>query len=317
MSDMLSPPQRKLLHMTERLRKWLYGAMPMPAPPLVEISPTAVCNASCPWCFYSGKQSGEMIDSSAMLEALTNMAEFGVRAVNWTGGGEPTLHEGFNSFVAHAKAIGLKQGLFTNALSPSHEVEDPGAFSWIRISLTDEYLLYLSPARVQRYAEATRVGICLNLTAENARFAKDIALAARGMGCSYFQVRPALERYWKDQVQLPVPEDLRELATPEFRVSLSEYKFVDCCRPKPYHLCYGGTWCPSIDYRGDVRWCNYHFDRADRTWGNIGDAPFDEIFQRLPQCCPVLLTCQNECKHHEINKVLYELQERCEDPEFI
>ena len=83
---------------------------------LVEIAPTSYCNANCPWCFFKGISVCKRIKDKVMLRVIREMHDFGVKAINWTGGGEPTLHPQFELFVCLAAGLGMKQGLFTNGL---------------------------------------------------------------------------------------------------------------------------------------------------------------------------------------------------------
>ena len=123
-------PQSKLLWHGDRVKNWLEGSTPSPV--LVEIAPTGFCNASCPWCFFKDKNTGGSIDTGVMLKTLKDLKKMGVKAINWTGGGEPTLHSDFERFVNRAHELGLEQGLFTNAY-----IEVPPTFKWVRISLTN------------------------------------------------------------------------------------------------------------------------------------------------------------------------------------
>ena len=110
---MIFAPQAKILKHYDRIQKWLEFSHTDPI--LFEIAPTGYCNASCPWCFFVNRKTNEIIDKQIMLEALFSMKLLKVKAINWTGGGEPTLHPFFATFVLTASKLGLKQGLFTNA----------------------------------------------------------------------------------------------------------------------------------------------------------------------------------------------------------
>ena len=197
-------PQSKLLWHGDRVKSWLEGATPPPV--LVEIAPVGYCNASCPWCFFKDKNDGGRIDPKVMLNTLRVLKWRGVKAVNWTGGGEPTIHPDFESFVYRAKELGLEQGLFTNAY-----VEVPNLFKWVRVSLTDREFDFKTPKGY--------FGVCVNLL-PNTKEEKLIEWCrkARDLRARYFQVRPALIGHWSKQPILTPPVYLKDFETPEFKV---------------------------------------------------------------------------------------------------
>ena len=104
-------PQSKLFWHGDRVKSWLEGATPSPV--LVEIAPTGFCNASCPWCFFKDKRGGS-IDTDVMLKTLNVLKKMGVKAINWTGGGEPTLYENLPALLRDIKNEGLLTKSDTN-----------------------------------------------------------------------------------------------------------------------------------------------------------------------------------------------------------
>ena len=293
-------PQNKLLRHPERIAEWLRTGRTRPI--LIEVDPTGYCNATCDWCFYNGQKTGVNINSKHLLKAIKKMKPL---AVNWTGGGEPTLHPHFNYMTQEVAKMGIEQGLFTNCLKDMGV--NPKLFKWIRVSLTNTYFKGMDTDLLRYYADQTKTGVVLNLTPENAMYADLMCRQARDLGVAYFQVRPALNRRGVTNIEIP---DLKHLETDNFRVFLTEYKFDDAQRPHSYDKCYGYHFCPVIDYNGDVRACNYHFDRY--AFGNISDMKLT-----IPDHVAVCDDCQVCCKNHEINKVLFALSQEQEDENFI
>ncbi len=289
-------PRAKLLRHGDRLRSWFKGEVSLPI--LVEIAPTNSCNASCPWCDFKGKHGTININKAIMLSTLKELIRTGVKAINWTGGGEPTLHPNFNEFVAEAHRLGIEQGLFTNAYT---EIENPEVFKWIRISLTDEEF-----EPIQR--PGGHFGICVNmLITTSGKKLREWCKYARDMGASYFQVRPALQGNYKKQSFLLPPGYLKEYETRDFKVILSDYKFMDATKPHGYSRCYGYHFCPSIDWCGKVGVCLYRMDEEKYVFGDLNKQTFTAIWHHK-RVAEGLVNggCQNCCKNHEINKLLFE-----------
>jgi len=76
------------------------------------------------------------ISTTKACEILADASRCGVRAVQFTGGGEPTVHPAHIEIFRHALKLGLECSLVTNGalLRPDWE-EVYGKFSWIRVSL--------------------------------------------------------------------------------------------------------------------------------------------------------------------------------------
>ena len=309
---MIFYPQAKLLYHGERVKKWLEGEKTYPI--LVEIDPNDYCNAKCPWCIFRGYDTGTNIDSKVLLKALKELRVKGLKAISWTGGGEPTLHPDFNFMVEECHKYGLKQGLFTNGIGSKRV--DPKLFSWVRFSLTDKYYNGLNKDLVEEYRQHTTVGITVYIVPENEHLLLDFARKAKEMRFAYFQVRPALARDFVNQANIHLPVELKKLETNDFKVTLSGYKFNDFQKRPEYKECYGYFFCPTIDHRGDVRVCNYFLDDDKYKLGNIHEKSILEIIDNYPESIKVTENCQICCKNNEINKILYAVK-NIEFPDFL
>jgi hypothetical protein len=290
---MIFDPVGKLLWNGDRVKEWLETGRTRPV--LVEIAPTAFCSASCPWCFFRNRKNDISIDSHKMMEILEDLVAIGIKAINWTGGGEPTLHLHFKDFVAGADQLGIKQGLFTNGYQ---EIPLQDKFTWIRISLTNGGLKKIIKPDVP-------FGICVNQIYEQTeKDLRNLCEDAQKIGARYFQIRPALSGDCAHQPDLIQPGYLKEYARKGFDVYVTEYKYRECIRDKDYGKCYGYFFCPSIDWEARLSTCLYlsgdkRFVLADLKSHRLVDA-----WPKIKKDVFVIPGCQNCCKNHEINKVL-------------
>ncbi len=288
-------PKAKLLWHGRRVESWLRGEYALPV--LVEVAPTNHCNASCPWCDFKGKHGKININKDVMLSTLKELTYTEVKAINWTGGGEPTMHPNFNEFVVEAHRLGIEQGLFTNAYEG---IENPEMFKWIRISMTDKgFAAIKKPDGF--------FGICVNQTvttleSELAEWCEE----AKSMGAKYFQVRPSLAGIWQNQPYMPTPVGLKSIETEDFEVVISHYKYDEAILPHEYTKCYGYHFCPSIDWKGQVGVCLYRMDEDKYVFGNLNEETFTAIWYHKNVSGNLVNDgCQNCCKNHEINKELF------------
>jgi len=294
MDDLIFEPQAKLLWHGDKVKKWLETGRINPI--LVEIAPTGYCNASCPWCFFKEKQDKERISTPVLLRAIDDLVKLGIKAINWSGGGEPTLHPDFERFLFHAARQGVKQGLFTNGYNtiPAQEL-----FAWIRISLTDKGFARIKKPHVP-------FGICVNHVES---YSNDdllgFCLEAHNFGARYFQIRPALVGSYDKQPILKAPTFLQRCAGHNFDVYVTDYKYKEAIKPKDYSECYGYHFCPSIDWNGKLSVCLYLTLNPEYILGDLNKESLLDIWHAIEKSAVVTEKCQNCCKNHEINKLLY------------
>ena len=94
-------PQAKILANVDRAIEHIETGYT--APVLVEVDPSNACNHACNFCLSSyihfEKFKGTETFSRAtmprdiLMSLCSDFVKMGVRAVNWTGGGEPTLNK--------------------------------------------------------------------------------------------------------------------------------------------------------------------------------------------------------------------------------
>jgi len=283
------------------------------APVSVEISPSHLCNAKCPSCWYVvGDQkpahSRDYLNFALLLSVLDDFADMGVEALTWTGGGDPSIYPQINQAIEAAAHHGLKQAMFTNGYV---SIERPDLLRWIRLTITDRLTV---PKCASEYAQKTRVGVNVNLAPWNESHLLRLAQEAKAAGCHYFQVRPALADRLEDQKPILLPKWLKELETPDFEVVLTDYKWDDYTKPHPYETCHGHQITPFIWHNGDVGTCAYQFGKPEFTFGNLSRETFKEIWNgerrrdMLARGVKVKPSCQVCCKLHETNKVLASLR---------
>lgn len=105
-------------------------------PESLQVSLTNRCNLSCIFCSVAERELKQQWDYYDSCKAIQKFMRVGIRTVEFSGGGEPTLHPDFNAITHFAKGLGLKLGLITNGLRlkyiPEHVLK---CYDWIRISM--------------------------------------------------------------------------------------------------------------------------------------------------------------------------------------
>lgn len=316
--------QAKVVAHADRLAEWLATGDSFPV--LVEINPINHCNQACDWCINGDVHLGrpEMsletrrlriaaldehsaitghperrnaVDLSYLRRFLDEASALGLRAVNWSGGGEPTSYSHFQAAVEHATSLGLDQGLLTNGLFRSSLTTVIRAhLCWVRVSLDtldpDRYSARRHSAGFESVvrnvkmlvAGPARVIVNMNVADWNADEIMPLARWARDTGVHGVQFRPVLPVPFEQSSPMPTPtgsgghlvrERLLEaegLETDSFEVRVSWDKFNDVQQEdfgRTYSKCLAHHLVCVLNANGDLCVCMYHLDDQRFTFGNI------------------------------------------------
>lgn len=114
------------------------------APVYVRIKPTNQCNQRCYYCVYADDKvfdsrkvnRRESIPWEKMEEIIQDLQEMGVKAVTFSGGGEPLLYHSIIPTLKMVKDSGMDYSMITNAQELKGEkAELLKEAKWIRVSM--------------------------------------------------------------------------------------------------------------------------------------------------------------------------------------
>ena len=169
----------KAMHFHDRLDALQAGDLP--APVHVRIKPTNVCNHSCYFCAYRTDDVSlgedmvvrDRIPQAKMTEIVDDLLAMKVKAVTFSGGGEPLIYPYFAETVNRLAAGGVKIASLTNGSRLKGKVADALAAhgTWLRVSIDG----WDGPsyAKYRSVEETAFEAVMANLT----------AFAARGSNC--------------------------------------------------------------------------------------------------------------------------------------
>lgn len=185
-------------------------------PAHVELVLADLCQQHCAFCAYRlpGYASNQLFDERRMMETskaqeiISDCAEIGVQAVQFTGGGEPTLHRGFPQAFEQVIRLGMKAALVTNGVRLGTMLTSVVQAEWVRISLdaaTEETYCRIRRVPASHFDSAIRsvaalvmlrsalktscqVGIGFVVTPDNWREIADAARLAKRLGADNFRI---------------------------------------------------------------------------------------------------------------------------------
>lgn len=135
----------KVFHYKDKVDS-LPASVPRVLPPLhVRVKPTNVCSHNCWYCAYRkeniqlGKDMAakDQIPREKMLEIVEDFAEMGVKAVTFSGGGEPLCYPHLAETVQMLAEKGIRFATLTNGSGLKGRIAELFAAkgTWIRVSL--------------------------------------------------------------------------------------------------------------------------------------------------------------------------------------
>ena len=114
-----------------------------PSPVMAHISLINACNLTCSFCCFANRDMGDMIPTEKVKQALDSFKKIGVTGIEFTGGGEPTLHPDFKEIVIYAHSLGFKLGICTNGarIGVDRKIGKDiiELFSWVRLGMYGFY----------------------------------------------------------------------------------------------------------------------------------------------------------------------------------
>lgn len=163
----LEPGVDKLVHHLSHLDKMVKG---IPVAPIhISIWPTVRCQLDCSYCCCrnedeyersAGAKDGEKRGTEMTLKelktAVDTLHKYGTKAIEFSGGGEPTLWPHLDKAVDYIHDKGIKISMITNGLDIDHlKPETISKFAWIRISI--QSLGYVKKINWQHLEKYTKI----------------------------------------------------------------------------------------------------------------------------------------------------------------
>jgi radical SAM protein with 4Fe4S-binding SPASM domain len=202
----------KVLCWRDKIEEILEGGIPSPV--AVEIDPSNLCTQNCVWCMFKvfRAQERKNLESDLMFKLIEDLAGMQVKAITFTGGGEPLQNPDTPEAMLLAKRLGIQVGLVTNGdLLERSEVIKAVIEScrYVRLSIdagrdetyyrlkrprfTDQLSRNLKSAQVLMSQGFTGdVGIAFLIHPENYLELPLLIQRLEELGVSYLQVRPCL-----------------------------------------------------------------------------------------------------------------------------
>jgi len=314
------------------------------APVHVRIKPINRCNHNCWYCAYrvSNLKLGEDMDleeviaEDKMHEIVDDLIDMNVKAVTFTGGGEPLIYKPLPSVIEKLVNGGIKVGSLSNGSNLKGRVADSFAAyaTWIRISLdawdgpsyararnvsTDAFDKLMSNMR--KFADRKsncELGSSFIIDKNNVSHIYEVVSKLKDIGVGHVKLvgvvvsNDAAEnnKYHKD-IGLLARREINKA----IELSDSNFKVLDHYHDLSERFDHGYTKCPTIQFTpvigGDscVYTCQDKAYTKEGRLGPIKDISFKNFWFSIENnkksfSINPSVHCRHNCANHQKNKVI-------------
>lgn len=310
------------------------GAGKRIAPVYIRIKPTNYCNHKCYYCSYADNELGlrdsvnrqDQIPWEKMQEIISDISDMGVKAVTFSGGGEPLVYPYIVDTMQRVLDAGIDLSIITNGqLLKENKAEVLANAKWVRISFDSADAATYAKVRklpleafnevcnnIHNFSKMKKkdceLGVNFVINHENAHQVYDMAHMVKELGVNHIKytarVTKDLFEYHKPYRQNVIEQIHRakdELENENFKV-INKYE-GDFDSALVFHRCYGKCYINRIftviAADSKVYFCH---DKAYVKEGVVGDLKevsfkdlwfSQEIAEKYEKFNP-----QEECNHH-------------------
>jgi MoaA/NifB/PqqE/SkfB family radical SAM enzyme len=267
----------KIFHYQDKLDSLPRDVPAIKAPLHIRLKPTNACNHACRYCAYRsdalqlGKdmRQSDMIPKDKMFELVEDFANLGVKAVTFSGGGEPFCYPYLAETARRLADHGIAIASLTNGGRLAGEAAEIFAHKgvWVRVSMDgwdgpsyaryrgvgeDEFGRVLANMeRFKAQGGPCFLGVSYIVDRENASHVYDMVRRLRDVGVDSVKIAPCVvanegaanndyHRPVYDEVKRQAARAVAELGSgPDFEV-FDSYHLLDEKFAKDY------TWCPYL-----------------------------------------------------------------------
>tara|TARA_Y100001938_G_scaffold8794_2_gene10740 strand:- start:9605 stop:10777 length:1173 start_codon:yes stop_codon:yes gene_type:complete len=327
MPSQIFSPRDKVLANADRAVEFIRtGNTP---PVLVEVDPSNACNHACSFCLssyihfdkYKGTEtfSRAQMQRDILMNLCKDFVDMGVRAINWTGGGEPTVNKHLKEAIEYCGSNGLQMGMFTNGtLLDKHDLFNTlvDNMTWVRISIDsgtketydgvrkpkgdanwDKMVSNLSKLIEVNKSKGNKIDIGVGYVVSPDTYKEIVNFAEffKDFDVTYCQYKPEIIirekggeqrdiEFWRGDVQ-PLLDKAASILGDKFEVN--GYKLEDLAEDREkfgrdYKKCLGSQISPCVGADGYVYVCTNHRGWKQYSYGCLyDDKSFKEIWNDI------------------------------------
>lgn len=354
MAESVSFDGNKLLYHLERLNEWRRGENIFPL--YLAMSPSSLCNHKCNFCVYDYKPFEPIFFPLEQFEKMVpDLVAMKVKAIFFSGDGEPLLNDACSSMIVLAKKNGISVALNTNGILFNESIIEKvlHRLSWIRVSVnagtrdtyskvhgttvTDFDLVLHNLKQIVEFKRINNIdvtiGVQCTLTEDNIDEIEILTHLVRDIGVDYLTLKPFL-KHPKTKFNSTIKNlnekiitliSLKRLSTNDFKFYIREALF-EKEQDRVYKECMSLPFMAELDAKGDLYSCGPHLGNSDFLYGNIFTTSLMDVWTSdrknkrisyIRKQVDYNKECMPHCRHHSVNKFLWSLSNPPDHVNFI
>jgi len=318
------------------------------APVYVRVKPTNKCDHKCFDCVYEPNFSGihtgmsrmDEIPREKMLEILKDFHDMGIKAVTYSGGGEPLIYPHIEEILEKTLEYGINLSIITNGQNLNGKsAEILTNAHWVRISSNASNSKTFSQIRgkpeecffkliknIENFAKNKKpncmLGINFVVNHLNYNEVYDSAKFYKELGVNNIKFTPQWSpnflKYhseFKERVMQQIEKAKKELTDEHFKVYDTYGKDFELTgiNERRYDKCYIMQTIPVVGADSKIYFCHNKAYSEDGCLGSIKDKSFRDlwfseeakkIFENFNPSCSCKHQCTNDLKNILIRDIL-------------
>jgi MoaA/NifB/PqqE/SkfB family radical SAM enzyme len=328
-TDLVSPfIQPKVLFHIEKFEEIYKNNIPVPVTCEIDLT-DGFCNNKCSHCFFgtNEKLNPIFLEKSIAISLIRELADHGVKGVEFSGGGEPTTHPDICEIIEYATSLSMSVGLITNGLLLDKISHVANKMNFIRISLdagtksaytkvhgVNTFEKVISNTKLlMRSIDPIKVGVGFLIVKDNIDDILPATILVKELGCRFIQFRPASltydldDSFW-EMAHNRVLESIK-YTNENFQVFDAGVKWRHLNNNRCYLKCSTSTLVSVIKASGDIPFCILNRNNTNTYLGNIYDGGFFKHWFSNKHAQMIknidVQKCRKPCKHDSYN-IAYE-----------
>ena len=338
----------KLLWHQEKLNSFLQERI---IPPIyIRIKPTNRCNHHCEFCSYD-PTTGDLnvrdelnrtdeIPREKMSEILADLKEMSVKAVTYSGGGEPLIYPHIEETMQRTLDYGINLSIITNGqglsgqkariLSQAHWVrvssDASDALSFSKIRGVPEDWFPLLTENIGNFAKIknSECELCINFVVHKNNFDQVYRSIEhfKNLGCNHVKITPMWVSNFREYHEPIKQSVLEQIAKARGDFQDENFNVFDTYQgdfsgasvsERGYNRCYVMQTVPVIAANCNVYFCHYKAYASNGILGSIKERSFKdlwfseeaaEIFRKFDPSEHCRHNCANDSKNILVNSAL-------------
>lgn len=338
----------KIFHFDSKIKDILAGIL---SPPLhVRLKPTNKCNHNCYYCCYRNKDlylsqlfnENDEIPKSKMREIVEDLRQMGIKAVTFSGGGEPLCYPYIAETAENLINAGIKIAVLTNgSLLKGKIAEALGKeIAWVRVSMDAlDSQMYAKNRGVglgefdivcnnihnfaKNKSKQCQLGINFVVTQENYRDVYEFLKLMKKFGANHVKISESIVSIKKEEnkkyyfsfsnsVKKQIARGLVDLSGNGFTIidKFNNFDDKDSCYEKKYSYCPFIQCLTVIGADMNVYSCQDKAYTKNGRIGSIKNKGFQELWfsektkEKLFNLNPSK-ECNHHCTQHSKNRILF------------